>query len=243
MALPKTIRKCWLERSDLTIYDATFWMLFESDPEQHAFRCEYDLEFAFNFSDNPNGEEAVYEKSQVIQSAIRAKKIETTNVNLNGNFLDITKTFISKSDWIEWCQQHEYAGLCSLFTQHINVITSSLPNTKPLDATVSASAILTSLITKTPVGIKSTYKPRNAVGKLAVKASEIIEQEMMKRASAKQVMERLQKWADEGSEPSTLKNSIKNKQSVIWLTEKGKELPHSLEACGKTLEKWNKGRH
>ena len=55
-------------------------------------------------------------------------------------------------------------------------------------------------------------------------------------------MERLQKWADEGSEPSTLKKSEKAKHSVTWLTEKGLPKLYTQGACERTLEKLNKGR-
>jgi hypothetical protein len=120
MTLPKSIRQCWREMSDLSIYDATFWMVHESDPEQHTYRCETDQEFALNYSDNTHGEQAVYEKSEVILSAIRAKNIKTTTVKENGIFFDITKTYILKSDWINWCRQNNYTALSNLFNPSTN---------------------------------------------------------------------------------------------------------------------------
>lgn len=243
MALPQLIRKCWHKKSDLTIYDATFWMLFESDPEQHTYRCECDSEFETDYFENPNGSQALYETSEEILSAIRAKFIKITKKRQIGNGLDIKKTYILKSDWIKWCQQNDYIDLSNLFIQHIIAATPFLTNTHSPTAAVSNDTTQLINTTLRILGIKSTYKPFNAVGKMVVKAAELIEQENMKRASKKQVMELLQKWADEGTEPSTLKKSLKEKHSVMWLSEKGDEVIHSLEAVGKTLEKWKKGRH
>lgn len=85
--------------------------------------------------------------------------------------------------------------------------------------------------------IPGTLPPR-AAGKLAIKAAWLIECETKRRASAKEVMARLQKWADDGEEPAVLVKSLPAKRAVQWLTTKGKHLEYTLEACEKTLEKW-----
>lgn len=91
--------------------------------------------------------------------------------------------------------------------------------------------------------IKSSYIPIIAVGKLAVKAAIKIENETKRRATAKQVMELLQEWADDGSESDTLSKSDKKNHAVHWITNKAESRSYSMDACGKTLDKWNKGRH
>jgi hypothetical protein len=84
--------------------------------------------------------------------------------------------------------------------------------------------------------------PRIAIGRLAVKAAWEMEREKNQRASAKDVMSRLQQWADNGSESDVLKKSDMENRSVIWLTTKYEEKSYTLEACQKTLETWNKSR-
>jgi hypothetical protein len=84
--------------------------------------------------------------------------------------------------------------------------------------------------------------PRIAVGKLAVKAAWEIEREMKRRATDKEVMSLLQKWADDGSEPGVLRESDRENRCVVWLTTKCEPKDYTLEACQKTLDKWNKSR-
>jgi hypothetical protein len=84
--------------------------------------------------------------------------------------------------------------------------------------------------------------PRNSMGQLAVKAAWIIESEARRRATAKEVMERLQGWADQGTEPAVLKESNRANRSVVWLTNKGIEKRYGMEACEKTLGAWLKSR-
>lgn len=122
MALPKSIDKSWCEKSDLTIYDASFWMVHESDPKQHSYRCECDAAFESNYIDYPNGEAAVFEKSQVLTSAVRAKLIATTKEVHNGMFVDISKTYVLKSDWIQWCRQNGYIELSNLFSNSCKAV-------------------------------------------------------------------------------------------------------------------------
>ncbi len=150
MALPLSLSKHWHEMSDLTIYDAIFWMIHETDPEQHTYRCECDPEFASNYSDNPHGEDAVYEKSKVLISAVRSGYIKTTNEFTHINPLEIAATYILKSDWIRWCQQNGFTALSNLFSQQSNPNTStgSIPSCK-LPATTSAAIIAP--ITTSPV--------------------------------------------------------------------------------------------
>ena len=82
--------------------------------------------------------------------------------------------------------------------------------------------------------------PRTAVGKLAIKAAWQIECDTKRAATAREVVTRLQEWADAGSEPATLSKSDKNKKAVIWLTGKGAAKLYDVDACGKALETWRK---
>lgn len=84
--------------------------------------------------------------------------------------------------------------------------------------------------------------PNTSMGKLAIKAAWLIEGESKRAATAKQVMARLQDWADGGHEPATLLKSDKKNHAVIWITGKRVEKPYDIEACGKTLETWMASR-
>lgn len=92
-----------------------------------------------------------------------------------------------------------------------------------------------------PQGIPGK-SPKISIGKLAVKAAWQIECEEKRRATAKEVMNLLQLWADNGDEPAVLKTSSREKRSVTWLTSDYQEKPYSLETCEKTLGNWNKTR-
>jgi hypothetical protein len=85
-------------------------------------------------------------------------------------------------------------------------------------------------------------QPNTAMGKLAIKAAWEIEQESKRRATAKEVIALLQKWADGKKHTETLRAADKRNKSVEWVT--GKAIPKSYgqEACGKTLEIWHKSR-
>jgi hypothetical protein len=89
---------------------------------------------------------------------------------------------------------------------------------------------------------EAEYIPSNAIGQAAIKAAREIEIEVRRIATAKEVMNRLQDWADGGNQPDVLKKSDRENRAVMWITSKGGEKPYSREACGKTLEKWNKSR-
>lgn len=82
-----------------------------------------------------------------------------------------------------------------------------------------------------------------AIGKLAVTAAWQIECESGRAAIADKIMERLQKWADDGTVPDVLLRSDKKNRAVIWRLKKtGLGKPYDIEACGKTLETWMKSR-
>ena len=82
--------------------------------------------------------------------------------------------------------------------------------------------------------------PRVASGRLAVKAAWEIECETGKRASTKDVMKRMQQWAEEGEHGELTKKLPGN--AVEWMTTKNNPKSFDLEACGKALEAWQKSR-
>jgi hypothetical protein len=84
--------------------------------------------------------------------------------------------------------------------------------------------------------------PNTSMGKLAIKAAWLIEGESKRAATSKQVIARLQEWADGGHEPATLLKSDKNNHAVIWITGKRAEKSYDIEACGKALENWMASR-
>lgn len=79
--------------------------------------------------------------------------------------------------------------------------------------------------------------PRTAIGKLAIKAARQIELETDKRATAKQVIEKLQAWIE--TEPELIETIP---HGVKWTTTKGKQKPFDVEACAKALEIWQASR-
>ena len=84
--------------------------------------------------------------------------------------------------------------------------------------------------------------PRVSIGLLTINAAWQIEIESKRSASAKAVMDRLQKWADDGTEPSILQSSDMGKRGVNWITVGGMSKLYDIEACKKTLIAWKKSR-
>ncbi len=82
--------------------------------------------------------------------------------------------------------------------------------------------------------------PTVASGRLAVQAAWEIECETDRQASAKEVMERMQQWADKGAHGELVKKL--EGYAVEWMTTKRKSKTFDLEACGKALETWQKSR-
>ena len=85
--------------------------------------------------------------------------------------------------------------------------------------------------------------PRIEIAKLAIKAAWEIEQKTKRTASAKDVMQRLQDWAEGGNEPEVLMRAEKNKRAVSWRTVKGAEKSWDVQACGTALQRWIKSRN
>ena len=111
----------------------------------------------------------------------------------------------------------------------------------------------TQLLAQKSVGCEATKKtdktdelplpgklPVVACGALAVKAAWQIEQETNSLATAKQVIKRLQEWADSGKESDCLLRSQKGNAVEWWA--KGVPKAYDLDACRTTLKRWNESR-
>lgn len=114
----------------------------------------------------------------------------------------------------------------------------------PLPPTDAPADKVEAVTVTSPSGDKIPGKiPNTTIGKLAIKAAWLIECETGKRATAKQVIERLQSWVDHKDNPEAvteLTGKIAN--GVMWVTRAGKGRPYDIGACQKALETWNKSR-
>lgn len=120
----------------------------------------------------------------------------------------------------------------------------NIPIDDPLVYFVEPAAEVEAGAVTSPSGDKIPGKiPNTTIGKLAIKAAWLIECETGKRATAKQVIERLQSWVDHKDNPEAvteLTGKIAN--GVMWVTRAGKGRPYDIGACQKALETWNKNR-
>jgi len=81
--------------------------------------------------------------------------------------------------------------------------------------------------------------PRTAIGKLAIEAAWEIERTAGRKASASEVIKRLQEWVT-SKRSEDLIEIISH--GVKWMTNKLKIKPYDIEACQKTLITWHKSR-
>ncbi len=122
----------WLHISDLTIYDAAFWMAHKFDPRDNRFDPEYSVGPEFDprahalymersasyadYFEGSGGLAAVQEKCELLISAIRAGSINLSGETyLNDQTINVGKTRILKSDWLTWCEENSYSELASQF--------------------------------------------------------------------------------------------------------------------------------
>ena len=139
-----------------------------------------------------------------------------------------TFNFVYALDFVKWAQSSGYSipkDLSNLFDELI----TTFKKTDQADLNNGE-------------GIEGKM-PRTAIGKLAVQAAWDIEKETKRRATYKQVMTKLQEWADAGANPDCLIKSDKVNKSVKWSTNKTVEKNFTSEACSETLRVWNKSRH
>lgn len=150
----KIIDKYWLEVSDLTIFEAAFWMLLGDPLNHNRFYPTKDDDLYVNDIDDLRhiGEDIcdrdiewrirTDEKGEVIASAIRAGTIKTTEVEcLDKKRFDFKRTRINKSDWLDWCRNIGYVSLADSFTPtSSNSKGKSFPNKTPSSSDWKAQA-------------------------------------------------------------------------------------------------------
>jgi hypothetical protein len=106
----------WIQSADLSIYEAAFWIKIGTDPRVHAYRAEIDDAYYDQYMQHPGGYEAVINKCEVIVSAIRAGLIKTTReVQGTDGSLNYQQTYISKADWLAWCDNNQLFDLIKRF--------------------------------------------------------------------------------------------------------------------------------
>lgn len=83
--------------------------------------------------------------------------------------------------------------------------------------------------------------PNTAIGKLAVRVAWEIECEKGRKATANEVISKLQeKVADKPAKSHVLLKSVPH--GVVWVTSKNREKTYDIDACGKTLKAWWQSR-
>lgn len=140
----KFVGNNWLELSDLTIFEAAFWMRIGCDPHglenAQIFDGPPDIEASLN-DYNPDWTYDVYETGEVVASAARAGLIKVTADIHNGEKFDFERTRINKSDWLDWCRNHGYSELADRFTPNSsNSKGKSFPNKIPSSSDWKAQA-------------------------------------------------------------------------------------------------------
>lgn len=90
--------------------------------------------------------------------------------------------------------------------------------------------------------IKPGKEPRNRIGQLATDAAWAIERETGQRATPKATMTRLMEWAASGDHGDLRPDSKGRPLAVEWVTGKGREVFHDLDALGAALARWHKSR-
>lgn len=193
------IDKYWFEISDLTIFEAAFWMVIGGDPRSHKHRCACDGNYEAHFYDHPGGAEAVHEKCLVIESAIRANSIKVTKEEyLDNRELDFDRTRINKPDWLNWCYHN---GHKERFAQTAPAV---IVEAGPIAPTISEPMVQASPAAKgQDVPVKSpsgdNNKP-NSTAKLvywrATLYSKIKQIDVNKKASVREIIKYLRRLGD-----------------------------------------------
>lgn len=114
----KFVGNNWLELSDLTIFEAAFWMRIGCEPPDLKY-----IELFAGYPDiteslsdyNPDWEFDVFDTGDVVASAVRAGLIRVTADISNGGKFDFKHTRINKSDWLDWCRNHGYSELADRY--------------------------------------------------------------------------------------------------------------------------------
>ena len=127
----------WLEISDLSIFDAAYWMQVNGDPRWHHSLYERDdieAERELDSFDNaPGGAKDVYRKCELLLSALRAGKIAATTPTdeTNSHYKNIK---IDKESWLEWCRANGYSKASMNFPVRSGRLTQNTGFTSGINA-------------------------------------------------------------------------------------------------------------
>jgi hypothetical protein len=131
---------------------------------------------------------------------------------------------ITPSEFVAWCKTK---GIDTTWLNDVPAKVEAAPAAKVEAVTVTR-----------PSGEDIPGKmPRTAIGKQAIKAAWQIECETSKLATPRQVIDRLQALVE--TEPELV---AVLPHGITWTTSKGAEKAYEVEACAKTLGKWNTSR-
>jgi len=125
------------------------------------------------------------------------------------------------TNWIAWAKRNNYG------TVHLDGFINKQEINKPEKNNITGKI------------------PRIAIGRLAVTVAWEIERETGSRAIAKEVLDKLGAWAENGREHCDVLHPKPDQfrgVGVYWITVNSIKKLYSLAACEKTLEKWNKSR-
>lgn len=113
-----TISEEWRRSSDLTIYEAAFWVTLEADPRQSAARQDNDDAYYTVFMNHPGGHDAVWKQCEAIVGAVRVGVIKATHEARDADgTLNFKGTYISLLDWLKWCRSHGLSELAERFAE------------------------------------------------------------------------------------------------------------------------------
>lgn len=147
---------------------------------------------------------------------------------------DLNKPILKSNEWLK----EPDTCMFYLFETAVNAVSKSSNALKPNQS--DKQEINKSKINNIPGTI-----PKIAICRLAVEVACKIEQETGMRATAREVLEKLQYWAENGQEYSEVlhrrPDGVRG-MDVYWITCKLGKKKYSLAACEKTLERWNKSR-
>ncbi len=241
----------WLDAIGLTIYEAAFWMQTGGDPHAHEYRCAHDIDSEYNdYFDARGVIDAIHDKCAVVINDICAGQINLSGETYHPNQeMDVHKTYILKNSWLKWCLEGRYPHIAERFkfkvssapvvaVEAVGIKIAQGVTPEAEAAKVEAGQAGTPVTTKVGAAASVPGKmPNTTIGKFAIKAAWGIECATGKRATAKQVIAKLQEW--EPDEP-VITEVIPH--GVNWVTTKGKTNSFNIQTCAKALETWNKSR-
>lgn len=162
MALPLELSKYWQGVSDLTIYEASLWMVIETDPEDHKFDLENNENYSIYF-EGTGAASAVQSNCEVLISAVRVGGIKLSPIQKSPGNQITRATYILKLAWINWCRINNYTAISNLFSQHNNINSPasyipspSLPVITPAANSSFVPASLATTASAISVGAKNT---------------------------------------------------------------------------------------